>query len=94
MDKTSLIIVPSVHFKNVKDLLNNKVLNSNEKLVALYNWKSTCEHQEESTAEGMCHYDDEEEIHLLSEVIKAIRTLKELKDDTRLSVRRRFARIG
>ena len=94
MDKTSLIIVPSVHFKNVSDLLNNKVLSSNEKLVALYNWKSTCEHQETSTSEGMCHYDDEDEIHPLSDVIKAIRMLKELRDDTRLSVRRRFSRIG
>lgn len=88
MDKAYLLTVPSVHFKNVQDLLNNEFLNTKEKLVALYNWKSTCELEEASTAEGMCEKEGQD--HPLADILEAIRTLKQQKTNPGYILSRRL----
>lgn len=72
LQKTNLIGSPSAYFKTVQDLVDSKDLNTKEKLSALYNWKSLCELQKASTAEGM----HGERTTPISEVMKAIRELE------------------
>jgi len=48
-----MIAIPNEYFKSVKDLMNENALNKSEKIKALQNWKSSCEHFEASSDEGM-----------------------------------------
>ncbi|MCO5112819.1 MAG: hypothetical protein M9899_01440 [Bdellovibrionaceae bacterium] len=72
MDKKKLIGSPSANFRSVTDLMQTSVLNKEEKLAALYNWKSMCELQKASTSEGM----GGERTTPIADVLKAIRELE------------------
>lgn len=72
MDKKKLIGSPSANFQSVTDLMKTSVLNKEEKLAALYNWKSMCELQKASTAEGM----GGERTTPIADVLQAIRELE------------------
>lgn len=76
MDKKTLIGSPGAHFKSVAELMENTELTMEDKLVALYNWKSMCELQKASTAEGM----GGERTTPISEVLEAIREIESLKE--------------
>lgn len=73
MDKGKMISTPSQNFKTVQDLVDSKHLSKEEKITALLNWKSSCEHQEESTSEGMRG----ERTTPIAEVMAALRELED-----------------
>jgi hypothetical protein len=73
VDKSKLIISPSGHFQNPKDILKNTLLTKEEKIIALNNWKSTCEHYKDSTNEGM----PGERTTPIAEILAALRELED-----------------
>ena len=61
-----------MHFKSVKELIQSSKLSDEDKLKALRNWKSMCELEKASTAEGM----PGERTSPIADILKAIRELE------------------
>ncbi len=73
-DFSKAITDPSIVFTKPSDIVYCTFLSTEDKLIALKNWKSTLIHMSESTAEGM--QGDEDLTMVLGEISNAIKDLE------------------
>lgn len=78
MEKQNLIASPSVNFNNVEELLLCEELSTDEKIVALENWKSAWLQECISMDEGMIEHPEvpPEETSPIEDISDALRCLK------------------